>query len=255
MNTKAQQEQQSEEQQQEEQQNQEPTFEERVSDIASKMVQNDKGVWEIPKEVAADLDEATAFAVKAEKRFRDTQSQYTKSRQKLKELETVNDKLTSHLIDNVTMHLTDDQRSELDELKMRDPDGWREKLNEYETQSQEALQKALDKYRQEGKELSEVEVRKAQMEAFTESTGIELNDDVIENELPAKLSKDLEKGTITFDEFLEKAQKFLTTDKVIKGADDEPTNTPNMSKMGGGSVPSERAQIGDIVTSYEKEIY
>jgi len=233
-----------------------PTFDQQVNDAASKMVENDKGVWELPAEALESVSTEVAYAAKLEKRFRDTQGAYTKATKKNKELETVNGRLESHLIESATNHLTEDQRNELDELKMRDPDSWREKLNEHEQTAKKLLQDKIADYRKEGHELSELERRKIQLADFSERNNIKLDDDVIENSLPASYSKQLADGKITFEEFLGKAQKFLTADKVIKGADDKDgDNKPNLGNLPGGAKPSEQAVGKDIITSYKGEIY
>ena len=233
----------------------EPTFKDRVDEVVGKMVKNDKDVWEIPKDVAEDLPEEIKYAATLEKRFRDTQGHYTKTNKRLKELETVNSKLESHLVETATNHLTPEQRDELDELKLRDPDAWREKLNEHEQTAKQLLQERIEAYRKEGLEMSELEVRKHQLEAFTERTGIELNDDIIADELPARYSKQLEKGEITFEQFLEKAQKFLTKEKVIAGSEDEPKKKTSLDGLPGGATPTETAQHEDIKQTYKKTVF
>lgn len=233
--------------------NQTVTFEQKVNTVISKMVEKD-GKWELPDDIT-DVDEAVLYAARSEKRYRDTQGAYTKSRQKIKEIETINDRLTSHLVENATLHLNAEQLDELEELKLRDPEAWRTKLNEHESTSRQILKDKIEGFRKDGEKLSELEVRQIQYEAFTESTGIELSDEIIENQLPASYSKQLEAGTITFDQFLEKAKDFLTKDKVIKGANDTKPNSTSLNDLPGGSKPTEKATDGDIVASYNKEIY
>lgn len=232
-----------------------PAFEAKVKAVVDGMVKGDDGNWSIPEELSAKASEEVLYAAKLEKRYRDTQSAYTKANQKAKSLEVQTEKMTEHLISNATMHLSDDQRSELDRLKLRDPDQWRSKLNEYETEAQNILRGKIDEYAKEGEQVSELDLRRAKMDAFTESTGITLNDDVVQNQLPAAYSKQLSEGKIDFDEFLTKAHEFLTKTKVVKGANDEPKNSPNLGKLPGGSTPSEAAQLGDIVESYKDEVY
>lgn len=228
----------------------------RIDDAVSQMVQNDKGVWEIPDELLKTLSPAERIAVKTTKRHRDTQSAYTKTRQELKKTETVASELEKHVLDTATMHLSDRERDELDELKLRDPDKWRSKLNEYEEKSRGLLQEKLAEINKKGEELSELEIREAQLAAFVENTGLELNDDIIDNELPAKYKKELEEGKVTFDEFLEKAREFLTTPKVVKGSKDEPAKpNPDMNRLSGGREPAQEDQAKDIVKSYDNETY
>ena len=229
-------------------------FEAEVSSVVDQMVQDEKGNWQLPDGLEASPQ--VIVAARYAKRHRDTQSAFTKDRQRLKALETAKSKLEEHVLQTATMHLSDDQREELDELKLRDPDQWREKLNEYETQARDILRTKLQTINTESEQASELEIRQAKLEAFVESTGIELNDDVIEEQLPAKFTKDLEAGKTTFDEFLEQAREFLETPKVVKGAKDKvPGANPDLGKAPGGSKPSPAATAGDIVSSYDKEVY
>lgn len=227
-----------------------------VSSLVDAMEQDENGKWQFPEESIKGVDKATLYAAKAERRRRDTQASYTKARQENKKLSTVNEELQNHVLETATVHLSDEQKEELDELKLRDPDEWRNKINEYEEQSRKVLKDKLSDFEKKGQRMSELEIRKAKVEAFTESTGIKLNDKVIEEELPAAYSKQLEEGKITFDQFLERAQKFLSGQRKIKGADDEPPKPkPNLSQAPGGSKPSEEAQKGDILETYKDEIY
>jgi len=232
-----------------------PSVQEQVNAVVSAMVQTEEGKWDIPEETLADLPEAIVYAAKAEKRYRDTQGGYTKARQRVKELETVNTELTSHVVKNATMHLTNEEREELDDLKTSDPEAWREKINEHESTAKKLQEEKITEFQTKGKKASEAEVRTTAYQEFTERTGIELNDDVMENQLPASYTKKLSEDKWTFDEFLEAAEKFLTPNVKVKGADDNPDIPKSMNKLPGGKEPSKEAQTGDAVQSYVKETY
>lgn len=229
-------------------------FQEKVNELVGKMEQGDDGKWKLPDEVAADLDEPTKFAVTAERRYRDTQGAFTRSRQELKRQEAIAQGLQDKLLSS-SVELTKEQKYELNELKKRDPEKWRSKLNEYEEQGKEHLAKELDEIRSKSANKSELEVRKEQMAAWSENTGIELTDEVVENDLPPRFMKELEAGKITFEEFLDKAGTFLKTPKVIAGTDDDEKNPPNFNNVAGGQEPSNAAQEGDFVETYEKTLF
>lgn len=230
-----------------------PSFEQQVNTAADQMVKNDKGSWELPADTEAT--EEVKYAAKLERRRKDTQASFTQSKQETSRLKTVNSKLSTHLVDNVTAHLNTEQQDELDELKINDPDAWRTKINDYEVEAQTVLKKQMDEYNVAGDFASEEEARTAAMVEFSTRTGIELNDDIVDNQLPASYSKQLSNGTITFTQFLDKAQEFLQKEKVVQGADEKPDNDKNLGDMSGGSKPSENAKSGDIVQSYAKEIF
>lgn len=231
-----------------------PTFADQVNAIAGQLQEIEDGKWELPEGVEAD--ENVLYAATIEKRRRNDQSAYTKSRQELAAAKATNAKLASHMVDSATMHLTDEQREELEDLKVSDPDEWRKKINEYETESRNIIANRVKELEKEGSVESQLEAREIQYKQFEEETGIKLNDDIVDNELPASYKKKLETGEISFAEFLTKAKMFLTGDKVIKDAED-PKDDPNpdLGNLPGGSKPSTEAQEKDIEASYKGELY
>lgn len=228
-------------------------FRDTVNELVGKMEQGDDGKWALPEEVAKDLDEPTLFAVTAERRVRDTQSSYTKSRQELKQQQAIAESLQEKIL-NSDISLTKEQKFELNELKKSNPDKWRAKLNEYEEQGKASIASELDEIRANSANKGELEVRKEQMAAWSESTGIKLDDDVIANDLPPRFIKKLEAGECTFEEFLEEVGEFIQTPKVIVGADEDVDDkTKSLSQAPGGKEPSKEAQKGDFVETYEHD--
>lgn len=232
-----------------------PSVQEQVNALIGTMVQDDDGKWHIPEDQLEDVPEAIVYAAKQEKRFRDTQGAYTKSRQRLKELETTNEGLIEHMVNNATLHLTDSEREELDDLRTSNPEAWREKLNEHEENARKIQQDHINTYREKGKKASESELRADAYKEFTERTGIQLSDDVITNQLPAAYTKKLDAQEWTFDQFLSEAEKFLQPKATIKGSKDKPTNDTDLSKVPGGQEPSDAAIAQSVIQSYEKETY
>lgn len=231
-------------------------FADQVNEAVTKLVETN-GVWEFPADVLKDLPEAVAYSAKQEKRIRDNSSAFHKANNRAKELEAINGRLTTHLVDNATLHLSSEQRTELEELKLTDPDAWRTKLTSYETEAKTILQAKVNEFQQEGKTLTELDERKIKLAAFTESTKIELTDKIIEEQLPASYAKQLAEGKITFDDFLDKAHKFLTKEKVIKGANEGKLedNNIDLSKLPGGNTPDKPAQEKDLEKAYKKTIF
>lgn len=226
-----------------------------IKELVSKATADDKGNLTLPDEVLADVDPIVALAAKNELKYRNTQKGYTQTRQELKKISTVNQKLIADLERQAKLTLTAEQRDELNALKIKDPEQWREKLQAYEDAAKQSLKDKLKSYEQEGQQLSELELRKQMVQAFAESTGIELNDDIIDNELPPKYKKDLEAGKIDFSTFLTQAAEYLTKGKVIQGAGPGEKNQPNLGKVGGGRQPTTEAQSHDIVERYKKTIF
>jgi len=230
-------------------------FQEKVNELVGKMEQNDDGTWHLPEDVANELDEPTKVAVTIERRRRDTQSAYTKTNQELKKEQAISAGLQERLL-NSSIELTKEQKYELNELKKSNPEAWRAKLNEYEEAGKAQLKDELQDIRKNSANKGELEVRKEQMAAWSESTGLELNDDVIANELPPKYLKQLEAGEVTFEEFLNQAGEFLKKEKTIKGSSESiDDNTKDLGSVAGGKEPSDDAQKGDFVETYEQTIF
>lgn len=230
-------------------------FKDTVSELVGKMVQSDDGKWALPDDVAKDVDEPTMYAVTSERRYRDTQGAYTKAQQNFKKEQAVSTGLQERLLTS-EINLTKEQKYELNELRKTDPEAWRNKLNDYETANKASLTTELEEIRTKSSTKGELEIRKEQMAAFSEETGITLTDEVVENDLPPRFTKELETGKITFEEFLAKAGKFIKAEKVIQGSDDNTDDdTKDFNKVAGGQEPSKQAQEGDFEESYNETIF
>lgn len=230
------------------------TVEQQINDLVSKATPSDKGLV-LADEYLKDIPEPIAVAVKAELRLRNTQSAYTRSQQELAKTKAVATQLTQRLESSLDLGLSTEEARELKDLKVNNPDEWRKKVSVYETRARERLQGELRQIEENSTKETVVEIRKQQLAAFNESTGLQLTDDLIRDELPPKYMKDLEAGNIDFGTFLQNAADYLLKQKVIKGAKDKPENDPQLSKMNGGKTPSEEAIGGDIVKTYEKTIF
>lgn len=231
------------------------SFTDKVNEAVKQMKKNDKGVYELP----ADLPEEVRVAALAEKRYRDTQSAYTKTNQKLRTVEAEKSILLKKATENVTVELTKEQEEELEELKFSDPEAWRKKLNRYESEAVHKKQKLITEEVQsvsaKGLEESELEERRQILTSFKEEyPDFELDDDVIANDIPPRLTNKLAKGELTFEQFLHECHDYLNKGKVVKEKE-EPARRPNLSKLGGGSKPDDNAKAEDDLLSYATEVY
>lgn len=182
-----------------------------------------------------------------EKRFKDTQAAYTKSRQEIAELRA---KLT--VKDETKMQLSPEERDALEDLKFNDPEAWRIKMNELEQQADAKLNQRIQ---EETQKLSELEQRQITLEAFMHShPGFHIDDDVIKYDVPARITKKLDAGEITFDVYLEEVYQYLNTPKVI-GSANQDIDQPNLNRVGGGTTAAPSATAADIVVSYRNEVY
>lgn len=237
--------------------NSEPTFADKVNDVVKNMVRDDNGNWTLPDD--KELSEEVRFAAIAEKRFRDTQSAYTKERQKAKALEAEKTVLLKKAVNNVQVKLTPEQAEELEDLKFSDPEAWRKKVNAYEA---DALKEHEQQINEEVKQVStssldeeEKERRSVVLKEFLNNhEGFELNDSVIQNDIPPRITKKLANGEVTFEDFLQECYDYLTTGKVVKQTETT-LGQPNLNSMGGGSTPDKNAVKEDIITSYRTETF
>lgn len=192
------------------------------------------------------------FAATAEKRRRDTQSGYTKSQQELKRQQALANSLAAELETEVVSRLPAEAAAELEELKHQNPDEWHKKLKELEISQKAEVKARLETIAKEANGKSELEVRQEQFEAFAAANPeVQLTDEIIENDIPPRITRKLEKGEIDFATFLEQCKDYLQKGKVLAAPDKAP-DLPNLGKVpGGSSTPSGEQRD----SSYESEIY
>ena len=198
------------------------------------------------------IDPVLLFAAKTEKRRRDTQASYTRSQQELKKTQLLSQKMAETLESELVQVLPVAKIAELEELKHQDPDAWRQQLTALENSRRDEVRATLQTIEQEAGTKSELEQRVDQLAAFQQAyPDIVLSDEVIENDIPPRITKKLEQGKIGFAEFLEECRVYLAKGKVVdKG--DTPTDIPDLGSASGSSSKP----VGKPSKSqYEKEIY
>lgn len=230
-----------------------PTFESRVNEVVGAMTQDDKGGWVLPE---GDHDEAIIYAANAERRRRDTQSAYTKTNQEKARLEAENRLLADAWSNDFATNLDTKTQMELEELKMTDPDAWRTKLNELEQQRKASFQETRQSIQQKAKGETELEYRQRTLTEFTAANpDIQLNDDVIKYDLPPRLTMQLEKGEVSFGEFLNQAKTYLTKGRVVAPSGDKPEPEKDLGTTAGSDRPSDDSVSRALANQYNEEIY
>lgn len=228
------------------------TFEAKVNELVSQATFADDGTMQLPEGVEAD--EAVLYAAKLEKQRRDTQASYTRAQQERKRLEAENAKLAEHWQQDAIKTLSATDRADLEELKATDPEAWRERMNQLEQEQIQKFNERRNTISQEASQLTELELREQQLEEFNQANpDFQITDDVIDNDIPPRLTKQLEKGEISFTEFLEKAKKFVTTPKKVVGQ--QAPGEPNLGQVPGGHKPSEGARQQQMSNDYNNEIF
>lgn len=231
------------------------TFEQKVNSIVDQFQVGEDGKASLPEDVAQDLDQATLYAVTAEKRRRDTQAAFTRNQQELKRSNAENERLRNRWKADAVKNLSDEQREELDDLKHSDPDAWRAKLNEIEQNASTAFDEQLQTISDEVHNETELERRARVLDEFQSSNpGIVLNDEVIENDIPPRFTKQLENGEVSFEEFLDKCKKFLSEGRVLE-TPPKGEEQPTLHDLGGGSAPREEDVAAAAKSSYKNEVF
>lgn len=227
------------------------SFDQRVNEVLKTASLDDKGNVVLPD----DLPEDIAFAARAEKRRRDTQSALAKTTSKLSVLEAESEGLRKMVMERTQLELSDEQREELEDLKQTDPEAWRSKLNEYETATRQRLDEDLSKLSEHAQTKAATGERKVLLDAFlSDNPGLKIDDDVLANDVPPRITRKLENGEIGFTEFLVEVKNFLAKGKVIATTEEDDPD-PNLSEIRGHDEAPESAKRHQDSDDYEKLIF
>lgn len=230
-----------------------PTFADTVNAVVGQMTQTEDGKWQLPADIT---DEAVIFAANAERRRRDTQSAYTRSQQELARKEAENNLLAESWQKDFSLNLTTEQRAELEELKVTDPDAWRAKLNEFEQEKANKFKEVQKSIQQKAVGETEIQYRQRALQEFSEAhPDLKITDDVIKNDIPPRITRELEDGKINFGDFLNKVAEYMGKGRVIKPDDGNAHESIDLAKAPGGSLPDGSAIKEASKTAYKDEIY
>lgn len=191
--------------------------------------------------------------VNYEKRFKDTQSAYTKSQQELKaakaKLEAL-EKLTQPVV-----QLDEATQAQLDELKYSNPEAWRDKMNSLEAEAKLKHLSVLSEAEKIAIQQAELEQRAQILSEYnSKHPQNPITDEVIMFDVPPRITKKLENGEISFEEFLTEAHNFLYAPKKV-GDGNQTLKQPNMRDFGGGTTPTDNAVDSSIIENYKNLVY
>jgi len=199
------------------------------------------------------VDDSQETKVDYEKRFKDTQAAFTKSQQALREKEAKLDAIEK--LTQPKLELDEATKTELDTLKYENPDAWRDKVNNLEREAMLKHQETLNEAGRLAAQQAELERRAQVLSEFNSShPDVQLTDEVIQYDVPPRITKKLENGEVSFEDFLEEAKNYLVSPKVI-GDGNQTLNQPNLNKVGGDDKPSYSAVKGDIVKDYKNLVF
>lgn len=211
------------------------TFEAKINRLAGSVSRDDSGKLVMPD----DLDEATQYALRAEVRRRDTQSALSKEREESTRLRNVNKEMASAWQKEAVNALPENERERLDELKNTNPDEWRNELNKLAAKQEDEFSTRIKELETNATKQTELEVRTTILEEYNERYPNVLTDDNLNEHVPVGYIRRLEKGELTYVEFLDKCVDYLTKNKVVGGNGDEAPGTKDLGEAGGGGTPSD----------------
>jgi len=195
-----------------------------------------------------NVDPWAKVAIANEKKFRDTQSGFTKVTQELKvaqaELDVLRGKLSSGL--------TQEQVTELNDID--DKEEYFAKRAEYEAQANDTFSEELEEVRTKTATEIERERREVALTEFNKGRKIPITNELVDNEVPPKFYKQLEAGKITFEQFLADVAKFVDTPKKMANTETE-KNVTNLSDVAGGDTPSGEKRYDNIEETYASLVF
>jgi hypothetical protein len=145
------------------------------------------------------------------------------------------------------------QQQRLDELKATDPEAWRQELGKLENAAKGELATKIETINKESSQLSETDRRVQVLEEFLQANpGV--TTDMLDEDVPPRITKKLAEGKITFEQFLEESAKYLTAAKVIDPGAAAP-DFVDLAKAAGGSHPGASDVAESYDGSYAKEVY
>ena len=204
---------------------------------------------------AEDLDPAIKYAANAEIRRRDTQSAFTKTQQENQALKTENEQLFGIYETETVKKFTEDEQAELEELKHTDQEAWRAKINELEASNRAKAKEQHAQIKNKASEETEMQRRERVLTEHNDANpNFALTDDVIDNDIPPRITKKLEKGEITFEEYISECHTYLSAGKRIHTGDPAP-DEPDLNQTPGSSTPTDEAVGKSISESYKDTIF
>lgn len=230
-------------------------FEKKVNAAVKNVTRDDNGKLVLPDDVAKD--EALSYAVRAEIRRRDTQSALTEATTKAKRAEAERDQYIAGWEKDFVSKLPAEKQADLEELKATDPDKWRQELANLEAEQREKFNTKKQEIATKAQGETEAETRARLLQEYNEANpNHQINDDVLENDIPPRMAKKLESGELTFDAFLEEAGAFLQKGKVMTPGEEAP-NEVDLTSTPGSDTPNiaDKEAAKDVVATYEDNVF
>ena len=198
------------------------------------------------EELNAQLAKAREDLERANKRVKDTQVSYTKGQQELARL-----RAEKEARDSLPKPSTEEQER-LEQLKYDDPDAWFLERKKLEEANKKYVTEVADAKLAELTTQQVLAERESILHSFNSTAPIPITDEVIEYDIPRRIKAKLEKGEVSFEDFLIEASTYLSKGKTVEGK--HPTmEQPSLGKTTGGTTPV--VTDANYVRAYENTIF
>lgn len=237
------------------------SYTEQVNKLIKEVTVNEEGKFVYPDGTPEHLK----YAVATEKKYRDTQSGFTKARQSLKESDTENEALRNQLTSSTIseLKLSIDDQDRLDDLMNTDPNAWRREMNELETahttNERKKLEDTMGTVRQEAGHKFELDRRVESLKQFNEGRSKQLDNDgkplapltatIFDNDIPPRIGKKLTDGLITFEGYLAECSDYLAKGRVVSNQEAD-NGTKLTSGAGSHNPPKESTNLENGALDY-----
>jgi len=206
-----------------------PTLESQINTALQNVDEKGKVIFE------DNVDPVFKAAVNATASARFFQVDQTKLKQENVKLQAEHDVLVNKATSGGS--LSTEQTAELETLKYTDTDAWFALKTKYEAEAKATVSGQLQEQLGEAstKALQDLTLvqRTEALTEFAASTGLELTDDVMQNDIPPRLQAKI--GTMPFNDYLKEVATYLGKNKVVKQTDEGLKQT-DLEKLAGGSL-------------------
>jgi len=177
------------------------------------------------------------LALGSEKKFRDTQSAYTRSQQALKEAEEAKAALLEQLASQVPAGgLSDDEVERLEELKYTDPDAWYKERQALESKVTKAHRETLTKEQ-------ELRSRHAYLASINTGRDTVITPELLDNDIPPRINNKLRNGELSFEAYIAEVVAYLDKGRVVSNP--EVIGDTKLTSGGSGTLTTKNNQAID----------
>ncbi len=229
---------------------------EQVNKLLKEVTVSDDGKFVYPDNTPEHLRHAVA----TEKKYRDTQSGWSRTQQTLKEAEVERDALRNQIVQtsSSTLELSTEEEDRLTTLMYKDPVAWRRELNklesEHNSQAAQVLDKTMGEVRQKAGAQFELDRRIEVLKGFNEGRQTLVTPEVLDNDIPPRITKKLADGHLTFEGYLAEVDDYLSKGKVVQNAIVD-NGTQLSQSAGSNEAPAVDTQLTEGTLDYSSVVF